>query len=221
MEEKAKPHLYYWNIRGLGSFIQMAFYAAGVEFNLTEYTPENEPQWFERDKPALKMTLPNLPYIKDGAVEISEHDAIFRHVLRKYKPELLGKSIDEESEIDQFITFWAKTNIKIRMYCYEAKDATDEDKKKHLDQYKAQLESINHMLEGRSFTMGDHLTGADIFLFETYWMISVVHKGFAESYANIAKVAKNVEEQEWFKKYRASEKWRNQLNWYEAFINNE
>ena len=166
------------------------------------------------------MTLPNLPYLRDGNVEISEHDAIFRHVLRKYKLELLGKTLDEQAEVDQYITFWQTTNLKIRNYCYEAKDATDDDKKAHLDQFKPQLESINRMLADRKFTMGDNLTGADIFLFETYWMMSVVHKSTAESYANIARVAKTVEEQDWFKKYRASDKWRNQLNWHEAFINN-
>ena len=173
--QAAKPHLYYWNIRGLGALINMAFEAAGVDYDLTEYTPETENDWFSKDKPALKMTLPNLPYLRDGAVEISEHDAIFRHVLRKYKPELLGKNIDEEAEVDQYITFWSKTNMKIRMWCYEKKDFTDEVKKAQLDQFKPQLESINNLLADRKFTMDDHLTGADIFLFETYWMMSVVH----------------------------------------------
>ncbi len=56
--------------------------------------------------------------------------------------------------------------------------------------------------------MGDHLTGADIFLFETHWMMTVVHPDVDKWYPNIAKVAKNFEEQEWFQKYKASDKWR-------------
>jgi len=68
--------------------------------------------------------------------------------------------------------------------------------------------------------MGEKLTGADIFLFETYWMISVVHKGTADSYPHIARVSKTVQEQDWFLKYKASEKWREMLNWHEAYINN-
>ena len=43
------------------------------------------------------MTLPNLPYLRDGDLLVSEHDAIFKHVLRKYKPALLGSSIDEQA----------------------------------------------------------------------------------------------------------------------------
>jgi len=46
MDSQAKPHLYYWNVRGLGSLIQMALFAAGVDYDLTEYTAENEPDWF-------------------------------------------------------------------------------------------------------------------------------------------------------------------------------
>jgi hypothetical protein len=63
------------------------------------------------------MTLPNLPYLRDGTLEISEHDSIYRHVLRKYKPELIGTTVNEQSEIDQFITFWAKTSVSMRTWC--------------------------------------------------------------------------------------------------------
>ena len=170
----------------------------------------------------MKVTLPNLPFMKDGAVQISEHEAIVRHVLRKYKPELLGRTIDEMAEVDQFITFWAKTNMKIRIYCYspEAKDATDEARQACLDEFKPQFTSIDKMLESRKFTMGDNFTGADLFLFETYWMMKVVHRATAESYSNIKRVAQNVEEEEWFKKYRASDRWNEQLNGTRAPINN-
>ena len=68
------------------------------------------------------MTLPNLPYIIDEECDgmiISEHDAIFRHVLRKYKPEMLGVNLKEQAEIDQFISFWVKTNRKLRDFCYD------------------------------------------------------------------------------------------------------
>ena len=128
MESGQKPHLYYWKIRGLGALVNLAFEAAGVKYEQTQYTPETAQQWFGADKPGLKATLPNLPFLRDGAVGISEHESIFRHVLRKYKPELLGRNVDEQAEVDQFITFWAKTNSKIRSFCYSpaAKDASEE-----------------------------------------------------------------------------------------------
>jgi glutathione S-transferase len=137
MESSGKPQLYYWNIRGLGSYICMAFFAAGKDFDLVEYGPDNEGDWFGKDKPSLAMTLPNLPYLKDGALEISEHDAIFKHVLRKYKPELLGSTIDEQAEVDQFISFWVKTNMNMRLWCYSdaAKVATDKDREAKVNEF--------------------------------------------------------------------------------------
>ena len=93
-------HLYYWDIRGLAAYIQLALEAAGVKYEYHPYTEATEEDWFKRDKPALQMTLPNLPYLKDGALLISEHDSIFKYVLRKYKPELLGKTVEEQAIVD-------------------------------------------------------------------------------------------------------------------------
>ena len=108
------------------------------------------------------------------------------------------------------------------MFCYSpaAKDATEEVRKATLDEFKPQLTSIDASLESRKFTMGDNLTGADIFLYETYWMMKVMHKPTADGYTNIKRVASNVEEEEWFKQYRASGRWREQLNGGTAHINN-
>jgi glutathione S-transferase len=198
----------------------MAIFASGKDFDQIEYGPDNEDDWFVRDKPKLTMTLPNLPYLRDGSLEISEHDAIFRHVLRKYKPELLGNTIDEQAEVDQFISWWSKTNMDIRNYCYSAKDHTDEQRKAKLDGFKAQLTRIDERLASRKFTMGDHITGADIFLYDSFWMMSVVHPETAHSYQNIHRVFKEIENLEWFKAYKASSKWHTQLNYHEAFINN-
>jgi glutathione S-transferase len=93
-------NLYYWNIRGLAAYDQLALEAAGVPYEYHAYTEDKEDQWFKHDKPGMTMTLPNLPYLQDGALLVSEHDAIFRHILRKYKPEMLGSSIEEQAAVD-------------------------------------------------------------------------------------------------------------------------
>lgn len=224
MEPQQLPQLFYWNIRGLGSFICMAFAAANKDYQLQEYTEETSNEWFEKDKLNLPMTLPNLPYLKDGSLYISEHDAIFRHVFRKYKPEFLGDSLEEQAEIDQFISFWVKLNLNIREYCYrdKTKDASSEDKSKFLEQFKTVLERIDARLanNGNAFLIGNKLSAADIFLFETFWMIKVIDQNVDRVYTNINKVSKSIEEMEWFKNYKNSDKWRNQLNWHSANINN-
>ena len=222
MENSGKPQLYYWNIRGLGSYICMAFFAADKDFDLIEYSADTEDDWFGRDKPALTMTLPNLPYLRDGHLEISEHDAIFRHVLRKYQPDLLGNNVDEQGEIDQFITFWAKTNVNMRMWCYSdaSKDGSDATRIAKLDEFKYQFERINQRLEKSKYLVGETMTGADIFFYDTFLIMETIHAETAHKYANIHRVKKDVESTPWYQTYKSSNKWHTQLNWHDANVNN-
>ena len=54
------------------------------------------------------------PPLQDGTLLVSEYEALFRHVLRKYKPEILGATLEEQALVDQFISFWLYTNGTIR-----------------------------------------------------------------------------------------------------------
>src|SRR4051794_38542016 len=94
--------LSYWPGRGLGSFIRYTLEAAGVPYEETRYS--NHEDWFIRDKPSLTMVLPNLANLKDGAVHISEHDAIIRYIAKKYKPELLGIDDQEYAFVENFFS---------------------------------------------------------------------------------------------------------------------
>ena len=154
-ENPSTLHLYYWNIRGLAAYDQLALEAAGVKYEYHGYTEASEEEWFKRDKPALTMTLPNLPYFQDGTLLVSEHDAIFRHVLRKYKPEMLGTTLEEQALVDQFISFWMKTNGTIRDFCYDHKDPTTEDRMKLIESFSAPLTRIEALLASQKFHIGE------------------------------------------------------------------
>ena len=194
-EAQAKPKLVYWNIRGYATFIKLAFEASGVhDYEVVNYEEVSENDWFLRDKPALTMTLPNLPYLKDGDVEISEHEVIFRHILRKYKPELLGVTLTEQAEVDQFISFWMKTNNTIRDFCYSATDIGDEARRALLKPLLAPLGRVDARLSTRKFHLGDNLTGADLYMWEAYEMLKVFHAEIAGSFENIKRVAASIEE---------------------------
>ena len=219
-QQTVKPHLYYWNCRGLGAFINLAFGAAGQDYDYTIYSMDREEDW-KRDKLTHTNTLPNLPCLVDGSVIVTEHDAIFRHVLRKYKPELLGKTIDEQAEVDMFITFWMKTNGLIRDFCYSVKDPSDEAKRAEVTAIDYELSRINERLATREWLVGDSLTGADLYMYETFRALQLVHAEAANQYANVKRVADAIEETEWFKAYRGSSKWENQFNGDEAFTNNK
>ncbi|TNV75898.1 hypothetical protein FGO68_gene14469 [Halteria grandinella] len=215
------PILGYWDFRGLGTLIALAYHASDAKYAYKVYPVADYNQWYEGDKPKLGMVLPDLPYLKDGDVLISEHDAIIRHILRKHKPSLLGRNAREMAEIDQYFTFWLKTNNIIRRYCYLQKDPTEADRKDLLNQFRAQLNSIDTLLAGRKYHMGDdYLTYPDIYLSEAIRMMRVVHKETAEQWNNINRLADDIEKEPFYIEYKASPWYYEQLNGVTAHINN-
>ena len=80
------------------------------------------------------MVLPNLPHLKDGDVHISEHDAKVRYIAKKYKPELLGNTVEDYALVENFLCFWTKVYTSAIDLCYQ-KVVTEEDKANFLKKY--------------------------------------------------------------------------------------
>ena len=77
---------------------------AKVDFTDKRYDYGTTPEtWFEGwrgVKFTLSLPFPNLPYIIDGDVYLTETFAIIKYIVNKYKPELKGKDANEEAYID-------------------------------------------------------------------------------------------------------------------------
>ena len=112
-------HLYYWG--GIRALAQPARYV--LEYAKIPYEQHlyyNDDDWFVRDKPNLKMVLPNIPYIQDGDLRVSEHDAIVRYLAHKFKPELLGTTHEEYATSENVLTFLTKLYQTSVTLCYTA-----------------------------------------------------------------------------------------------------
>ena len=92
--------------------------AIGVPYTEKIYTITQFEDYFVRDKPNLKTPLPNLPYLVDGDLTITEHDAILRYVARKYKPELLGKDLRDEALHENYLAYFTKVFIATVGFCH-------------------------------------------------------------------------------------------------------
>jgi len=70
----------------------------GVNFNDKKYTDPNE--WFGKDKTGLGISFPNLPYLIDGDIKISESTAINQYIVGKWgNGDLIGKSAECRGKI--------------------------------------------------------------------------------------------------------------------------
>jgi hypothetical protein len=79
----------------------------GVDFEDKMYPLGEYPDFAGRldwriEKPKLPMAFPNVPYIIDDDVKISENRAIMRFICHKYKPEYLGRTLQQQAACHEF-----------------------------------------------------------------------------------------------------------------------
>lgn len=58
-------------------------------------------QWFENDKKNLGFAFPNLPYLIDGNVKITESAAVLKYIPKRFgREDLLGKTAQEYASVE-------------------------------------------------------------------------------------------------------------------------
>lgn len=78
----------YWAIRGLGNSIRHLLNYAGIRYTEKTYPfgargQENRRSEWLADKPRLGLDFPNLPYLVDGEIKLTQSLAILRYLARR------------------------------------------------------------------------------------------------------------------------------------------
>lgn len=98
--QASKITIAYWGIKGRGEPLRHIAAYTGLDFENKLYTDPNE--WFGKDKPALKSEFPNLPYILDGDVVVTESEACALYLIHKSKKlDLVGTNAEEVVHLTQ------------------------------------------------------------------------------------------------------------------------
>ena len=88
MENKDKLVLGYWKIRGLAQPARYMLAYSGVDYEDKQYEQGEGPEFcrkvWSEVKPTMPHDFPNLPYLIDGDVAITESSAIYRYIINKY-----------------------------------------------------------------------------------------------------------------------------------------
>ena len=168
-----KPTLVYFNILGRGEPIRMTFAACGVE-----YDEESVPYGDMKGQAGSKdWPFGQAPVLRTGSTSLTQMTAIMRYVAARFKPELLGTTLEERATVDALLEGIDDLYLKYIDCVYTdqlSPPARDALWAKHFNPMTAQernggghLRFIDGFLErsGGPFLLGSAPTIADLFLF--------------------------------------------------------
>lgn len=184
----------YWGIRGLGAPLRMMVMYSGAKLKAVNYsgklTPASTPEslkfdfssWFG-EKPALKELNPliNLPYIIDGDLVISQTNACFTYLGRKFN--MLGSNEAEMSQCEQLLCEVMDLRNKMTGFAYGSGACQDTAKSLIQDVIgkngifqKFELWLAREKALGRSgiFLVGDRASAPDFHLWEMLHQYTVL-----------------------------------------------
>ncbi|EAS07385.1 glutathione S-transferase, amine-terminal domain protein (macronuclear) [Tetrahymena thermophila SB210] len=148
----------YWNTPGKAQPSRYLLELSGVKYEEVRYSyPAAE--WFGRDKYALGLPFPNLPYLLDGEVKITESETIFDYLIQRLnKVELLGQGNDKYI-VDNLKNLFS--DIGTRMYIYSQKEG-EEQTKFLSEQILPKIRDIHKFLGQKEYLLG-YFTAADLY----------------------------------------------------------
>ena len=107
-------------MRGRAQVPRLLLAYTGMKFTNKQYTsPE---QWFGGDKQTLGLNFPNIPYLIDGKLKITETEAICRYIVKRSgNLQLLGKNLADEAMVDTMTGVIGDITTSILEICFNPK----------------------------------------------------------------------------------------------------
>ena len=138
-----------------------------------------------------------------------------------YKPELLGKETADKIVIETLFSKAVKMNSPARDLCY-SQDVSEEARTKLWNKLKGDYACFDKQAGKHKFLAGEEVSIVDCYFYELLQVLKLIHQDkMLGEFKNLATFEKNFEGQEWFKAYKASDRWMEyNINAPMANINN-
>ncbi|ELU05378.1 hypothetical protein CAPTEDRAFT_150487 [Capitella teleta] len=167
----------YWDIRGLGQPARLLLEYCGEEYEEKKYSSGPAPD-FDRSswldaKPTLGLDFPNLPYLIDGDIKISQSNAVFRYIGRKHN--LCGTTDKTRALCDMMADQVMDMRNAAVGHFYGPSS-----KEEYLAKFLASLKTFDAFLGDKPWLCGTEITFPD---FHFYEMLDV-HKTFSSDCLN-------------------------------------
>lgn len=170
----SKPVLGYWNIRGLGAPCRYLLHYCGVEFEDKMYAAGPGPEysraaWLD-EKFNLGLELPNLPYLIDDEIKLTETAAIMKYICAKWMPELCTSDPVTFARAEMIWDKVLTLKMKSTMPCYQGGNNQE-----IMDVCWPLCQEIVDILEtGRTWLCGEQLTWLDFYFYEVVLFLDML-----------------------------------------------
>ena len=140
-------------------------------------------------KPNLGLDFPNLPYLVDGEVKITESHAIIRYISNKWGgADFSGKDAKDKAVVDMLLGVVSDIKGAATGHCYGSGDL-EAVKNIGLDS----MSAVSKFLGAKQFFLGDYLTFVDFFIFEQIELFAwATSNEFLTRYPNLAEFHKRI-----------------------------
>lgn len=209
MDKKEPITLGYWNIRGLAEPIRLLLEHLGVNYKDEVYelgpAPDYSREAWLKQKLILALDFPNLPYLIDSPLRITESIAILRYICHKFEPKLLGTKLEEWAYIDM-TSCLLYDFIRDKGEIMYAPDPSKVPKRK-IDNVNDTIKKLAKLLETRKYLTGDKLSYVDFMCVEALESINDLIEPIFTTYPSLEKYFVEMTNLPNVKKYRSSEKY--------------
>jgi len=203
----APVQLAYWDIRGLAQPIRFLLEYTGTDWEDKYYVTGPGPTydkscWFSV-KFNLGLDFPNLPYLVDGDLKLTQTKAILKYIARKH--DLLGKTEQEQIRIDLVDCQNDDMRGAFTGLCYNPD--FENLKPKYLEEVlPPRLQQLSNFLGENTWFAGDNLSYVDFTIYEGLDQHRALDPNVLKNYKNLEDFVKRFESLEKISNYMTSPK---------------
>lgn len=158
----------YWKIKGLGQPIRLLLVWAGFEWKDTLYEcvqkndgTYDKSSWFDV-KHKLGLPFPNLPYLVDGDLKITQTNAILQHLADRAG--LSGTTEEERAKVNMLFGLSGDVRRRYTGAAYSPK--FDEMRPGLVESIEQKLAELDQFLGSREYLVGQGVTVSDLLWYD-------------------------------------------------------
>ena len=157
----------YLNTRCLASSIRLLLNFLKIDFEDKMYPNhiDNRKEWLDH-KNNLGLSFPNLPYLVDGDFQMTEHIPIHEYIAEKFRPELLGRSVEERATVKMLVSVLRGFKWDHIIWGCYGLDSPPKGKEGVLEKLEETLPLFEKYLGMKKFLVGEQITWVDFYFWD-------------------------------------------------------